>query len=362
MKKKALEKSVFPAKEGAQNVSLLLLTILAVFVLGVILLELKSVLLPFVIAVFLSIIFSPIVVGLKRKGIPTALSLLLVLLTFSLVFFLVGLLISSSIESFVIELPKYERKLTAIIDNVVHTVNEVAIEYNIDLEQVGWSRALQVSSLAAALTSGVGSFLNFLTNLFLILLFMMFILSGSGDLASKIRLAFPQHQADRMSHMITNIETRARQYLIAKTLISFGTALLTFVILWATAVDFPLVWAFLTFLLNFIPNIGSIIAVLFPIALAFLQFDTPGRPLLVLILLTSVQFVMGNIVEPKLMAFRLNLSALMILVSLIFWGWLWGVLGMILAVPIMATVKIVFENIEPLRPYAILMGGPADQE
>ncbi|MBI4418293.1 MAG: AI-2E family transporter [Ignavibacteriales bacterium] len=361
--RKAPKTTVSPMalRDGAQGISLILLGIIAVFVVGVILLELKSVLLPFVIAVFLSIIFSPTVAGLKRKGIPTALSLLFVLLALSLVLFLIALVFTSSIDSFVNEVPKYERKLKTIIDGVVHAVNEVAIEYDIDLEQIGWSQAFQFSSVASALTSGVGSFLNLLTNLFLIVLFMLFILSGSGDLASKIRLAFPPHQAERMGGMIRNIETRVRQYLMTKTVISAGTALLTFLILWATGVDFPLVWAFLTFLLNFIPNIGSIIAVIFPVALAFLQFDTAGQPLLVLILLSVTQMAMGNVIEPKLMAFRLNLSAVMILVSLIFWGWLWGVLGMILSVPIMATVKIVLEHVEPLRPYAVLMGGPAEQ-
>lgn len=354
--------SPLPLPGGAQNLSVLLLIIVAVFVLGVVLLELKTVLLPFVIAVFLSIIFSPIVLALKHKGVPTALSLLLVLLSFSLLFFLIGLLISSSIESFVREIPKYERKLTAILDGAVDAVNAVAVEYNIDLEQFDWKQTLQLSSIAAALTSGVGSFLNFLTNLFLILLFMMFILSGSGDLANKVRTAFPVHQADRIARMIRNVETRTRQYLMAKTLISAATGLLVFLILWITGVDFPLVWAFLTFLLNFIPNIGSIVAVVFPVALAFLQFDTAGQPVLVLILLSVTQMVMGNVVEPKLMSFHLNLSALMILVSLIFWGWLWGILGMILAVPIMATVKIVLETIEPLKPYAVLMGGPPDEE
>lgn len=354
--------SPLPLPGGAQNISVLLLIIVAVFILGVVLLELKTVLLPFVIAVFLSIIFSPIVIALKHKGVPTALSLLLVLLTFSLLFFLIGLLISSSIESFVREIPKYERKLTAIMDGAVRTINEAAVAYNVDLEQFDWKQTLQLSSIASALTSGVGSFLNFLTNLFLILLFMLFILSGSGDLASKLRTAFPVHQADRIARMIRNIETRTRQYLMTKTLISAGTGLLAFLILWITGVDFPLVWAFLAFLLNFIPNIGSIVAVVFPVALAFLQFDTAGQPMLVLILLSLTQMIMGNVIEPKLMSFQLNLSALMILVSLIFWGWLWGILGMILAVPIMATVKIVLENIEPLKPYAVLMGGPPDDE
>jgi predicted PurR-regulated permease PerM len=127
-------------------------------------------------------------------------------------------------------------------------------------------------------------------------------------------------------------------------------------------VDFALLWGFLTFLLNFIPNIGSIVSVIFPLLISFLQFDSVATPLLVLILLGATQFAMGNVVEPKLMEFSLNLSPLLVLVSLFFWGWIWGVWGMILAVPMMSTVKIIFENIETLQPIAVLMSSkvPAD--
>ena len=350
-----------PPRENLLNINLILLGIVAVFVTGVILLQLKSVLLPFVIAVLLSIIFSPMVASLKRRKIPTALSLLVVLLALALVLFLVSLLIYSSTESFIHEMPKYEQRVTAIGDTLVATVNQAASDLGIDLEQIEWSQAFQLSSFTSALTSGVGTFLNFMTNLFLILLFMLFILAGSGDLENKIREAFPPHQAARIAKIIHNIGDRVRQYLMTKTLVSAAAGIMVFLVLWATGVDFPLVWGFLTFLLHFIPNIGSIIAVIFPVALAYLQFDGGGRPLLVLILLSIVQMAMGNIVEPKLMAFRLNLSALFVLVSLIFWGWLWDVWGMILAVPLMATVKIICENVDSLRPVSVLMGGSIEQ-
>ncbi len=351
-----------PISEHVVNIQVVLLSIIAISIIGFILLELKAVLLPFVIAVLLSIIFSPIVTTLKKRNIPTVLSLVIVLITFALVLFLVGLLIYSSTESFVNEVPKYEQRMTRIIDSVVQSVNRTAAELDFDLEQVHWSQAFQLSSLAGALTSGVGSFLNFLTNLFLVLLFMLFILAGSGDLGNKIRHAFPDRRAAQLAGMIANIESRVRQYLFTKTVVSAATALASFFVLWILGVDFPLVWAFLTFLLHYIPNIGSIIAIILPCALAFLQFDSAGPSLAALVLLSIVQLTMGNIVEPKLMAFQLDLSPLMVLVSLIFWGWLWGAWGMILSVPIMATLKIVFENLESFRPLAVIMGGSAPEK
>ena len=148
-----------------------------------------------------------------------------------------------------------------------------------------------------------------------------------------------------------------RQYLIAKTLISLATGGVTTGILYIFGVDFALLWGFLTFLLNFIPNFGSIVAGIFPVVLARLQFDSASTALILLVLLVTTQMVMGNVIEPKLLEFSLDLSPLLVLVALIFWGWLWGVWGMILAVPMMSILKIIFENFDTLRPIGLLMSG-----
>jgi predicted PurR-regulated permease PerM len=144
---------------------------------------------------------------------------------------------------------------------------------------------------------------------------------------------------------------------LTKTLTSLADAILVTVVLWIIGVDFALLWGFVTFVLNFIPNIGSIIATILPFVASLLQFNTLAVPLLVLFLLGSIQMLMGNVVEPRWMASSLNLSALLVLFSLIFWGWLWGGLGMILAVPLTSTLKIIFENVNALKPIAILMSG-----
>jgi AI-2 transport protein TqsA len=333
------------------------LGILALFVFGVILLELKAVLLPFVVAILLSIIFKPVVIGLKKRRLPTAISLFMVLLVFFLLLFLLGWILFSSTESFVESMPRYEGKITAIINDFQSKILIWADSADISIAEFHWTDAVQFSSVTSAVGSGVGSFISFLSSTFLILLFMLFILAGSGDMADKIRSAFPEKHAHRIAQVVATVDTQVRQYLVTKTLISLGTGLLTFIILLILGVDFPLVWGFLAFILNYIPNIGSLIAVLFPFALSLLQFDSLTVPVLVLIFLGGSQTLMGNVIEPRIMAFSLNLSPLLILVSLIFWGWLWGLLGMMLAVPITASVKIIIENLEPLRPIAVLMSG-----
>ncbi|HWP81706.1 MAG TPA: AI-2E family transporter [Bacteroidota bacterium] len=337
------------------NPLLILIGVLVVLAVGIVLHEMQSILLPFVISVFLSIIFGPLVVSLKSRNVPMVISLGLVLLSMALVLLLFSLILYSSTESFLREFPKYERRLNLLVTGIFEKLANTATDIGFNVEEIRWHEALQLSSITSAITSGVGTLINIFSNITLILLFMMFMLAGSGELGAKVKSAFPARQANQFSTIISNIETQVRQYLVTKTLVSAGTGAMAFLILWITGVDFALVWGFLSFLLNFIPNIGSIFAIAMPVTVSFLQFDTMTRPILVLILLAVMQTLMGNVLEPKLMAFRLNMSPLVVLVSLIFWGWLWGVWGMILAVPIMATMKIVFENITALKPLAILM-------
>ncbi len=336
---------------------LLLLGILVVFVLGVVLQTLQSVLLPFLIAVLLSIIFEPVVLFLKKRRVPMALSLLAVLLVLLLIVFLLGLPLFSSTGAFVEALPRYEAKLDRLATDAASWLTATAERMGVALNEIDSSDLFQFSMLTSAVSAGVGSFVTFVGNVFLVVLFMLFMLAGSGELGAKIRHAFPPDSADRIARVLKNSSAQVRQYLVTKTLVSAGTGFLTFLALWILGVDFPMVWGFLAFLLNFIPNVGSLVAVVLPCILSLLQFDTLLQPILVLILLGVVQTVMGNILEPRMMAFSLNLSPLLVLVSLIFWGWLWGLWGMVLAVPLTATIKIILENIEPLRPISVLMSG-----
>lgn len=339
------------------NLLTIILGAIAVFIFGVVLLELKVVLLPFAISLLLSIIFKPVVLSLKKRRLPMAISLFGVLLVFFLVLFLLGWVVFSSTETLVETLPSYEAKISAFMFDIQASVLALADRFEIQVTDFRWTDAISFSSVTSALTTGVGSFITFLSTTFLILLFMLFILAGAGDLAGKVRSAFPEQYADRIGDVITGIDTQVRQYLVTKTLISLGTGLMTFLFLLVLGVDFPLIWGLLAFILNYIPNIGSVIAVLFPFFLSLLQFDSLTVPLLVLLLLGGIQMLMGNMIEPRIMAFSLNLSPLLVLVSLIFWGWLWGLLGMMLAVPLTATVKIIAENVEPLKPLSVLMSG-----
>ena len=342
------------------NLIVLLLGVIVVFFIGVVLYELRVVLLPFMIALLLSIIFKPIVVFFKRKRFPLAVGLVVVLIAFAAFTFLLGLALYSSFGPFLEALPRYQVRFEHLFSGLDRTIEAVLLRLNVPRESFNWQSIIDLSSVSSAMTAGLGTFISFVSNTVLVLLFMLFILADTGGLSTKVKRAFPERYAHRIADVIENIDLQVRQYLITKTAISLATGTLTWFILFLLGVDFALIWGFIAFLLNFIPNIGSIIAVFFPFILSLLQFDDATHPALVLTLLGAVQVTMGNMIEPRIMAFRLNLSPLLVLVSLIFWGWLWGIWGMILAVPLTATIKIFFENIEPLSPLAVLMSGTSN--
>jgi AI-2 transport protein TqsA len=189
----------------------------------------------------------------------------------------------------------------------------------------------------------------------LVLILMLFILAGWNRLQQRIGRAYSPERSQRIVRIITSVENRTQTYLLAKTALSLGTALVAMVILLLFGVDFVIICSLLIFLLSYIPNFGSIIATIFPLLLCFLEFGLSWRIPLLALCLIGLHMVFGNVLEPMLMGKGLNLSPLVVMLSLIFWGWVWGIVGMVLAVPLTATVKIIFEEIESLRPIAVLM-------
>ena len=334
-----------------------MLGILVLFALGVVLSQLQSVLLPLVIAVFLSYIFKPLILFLRRKKIPMSLSLLAVLVVVALLLSVCGVVLMASAEAVAKQMPKYVEKFNYMGSGALQALDEFVRRLGVKMDEFKLTDAVEISSVTTFITSGIGSLFIFVGNGVVILLFMLFILAGTGDLTVKVANGFRTDQAERFSRIISNIDEKIRHYTIAKTGISLAVGILSTIVFLIFGLDFPFFWGFLAFILNFIPNAGSIASTILPVILALLQFDSPLNAILILILLLAIHNVMGSVVEPKVFESQLNLSPLLILVALIFWGWLWGVWGMILAVPIMSGIKIVFENIDSLKPVAVLMGG-----
>ena len=342
------------------------LSIMAIYVLFVGLQELQAVLIPLVLAVLLSFIFQPIVLFLKSKRFPTWLALIAVIIVASAVLGLVVWVVYSNIQLVVSDFSgiaeRFESRIKPVIDQIELWLSGMAAVLNIPLEQ-GLVRQLLDSLLEVQVVSSVvADVVSIAGTTALVLLFMMFILAGAGQLEHKVSKAYPPEMAQQIVAAMNNISSQVRQYLVAKTIVSAGTGLLIFGVLWITGVKYAVFWGFLAFVLNFVPNIGSIVAVILPSLWAFFEFSEPWTPLLAMGLMWLVQGVMGNVVDPKLMAFSLNLSSLLVLISLLFWGWLWGIVGIVLAVPLTSTIKIICENIESLRPIAVLMGSAENRQ
>lgn len=311
----------------------------------------KSVLVPLLIALFMAYLIMPIANAFHRFQLPGFLSALLVLAFFFLIFSLFGYAIYQNIQEFALASTAYGDRFDKMIAAIDLTLlNHFNIVYNpIDLLKEILSRV----NIPALISSGVGTFFSFFSSLVLVFFYLSFILAEKRVLKAKLEKIGGRR--NEMLKIITRINEQIQKYIALKTIISVATGLATYLALKILGVDFAELWAMMTFLLNFIPNIGSIVATIPPIIIALLQQQSFSSALVVAVTLLVIQVTIGNIVEPRVFGHELNLSPLLVFFSLIFWGSIWGVTGMILSVPIMASISIITWNIPSLRKLSILM-------
>ena len=325
------------------------LVIIVIFLVGVVLRLAKPVLFPFFLAVFLAFVLYPIEGFLIRLRVPKIIAtFVIVLVAFSLIY-LLGALFYSAGKTFAAEFPKYGQKISSILISIQERFHLS------QLESVDWSAQLDLNRIGGLLVSSLGPFFSFISNLFLIIIFLIFILAGRGKTKEKIKKSLEKKRSDRVIDVIEKIDSQVQKYLAIKTVVSFITGVFVTIVLLSFGVDFAIVFGFFTFLFNYIPNIGSFIATAFPVAIAFFQFETMWPAFWILVILITIQMIMGNLVEPRLMGSGLGLSPLVVLFFLFFWGWLWGIPGMILAVPIAAIIKIICSNVPELEFFGGLM-------
>ncbi len=312
---------------------------------------LKTVLMPFMIAMLLSFILSPVITLLNRIKVPRVMAIFIVLIIFFGALYLLGLFVYTSISSFIDEYPKYQKRFIEIMELISSSLSE-RIDTPIDLfGKLNWAEAFR--SIARSLS---GDFMNFVTSLVIIIIFLIFILMEKPFFRIKLERAFLHDTNTKIGTMLSHVNRQIGRYLGLKLLISVITGLLVGFSLSIIGMDFAVIWGMLAVVLNFIPNIGSLIVVLVTILMGFIQFyPSAGKIAAVAASMISIQLVIGNFFDPRMQGRRLNLSPLLIIFSLILWGWLWGVVGMFLAVPITAVIKIIFENVPMLRPFAIIM-------
>ena len=214
---------------------------------------------------------------------------------------------------------------------------------------------INLRALAAGFAGAVAAFAG---NFGIILIYVVFLLAEQSSFDGKLRALFPDDaHCEDVRGLLHRMQVQIQTYLAIKTLMSVATGAISFVILFAVGVDFAAFWGFVIFLLNYIPTIGSLLGIVLPALLTLVQFPTFGPFFVVLAGIGLTQIVIGNVVEPKLMGTQLNISPLVVILSLALWGSIWGVAGMFLCVPLMVILMIAFAYFEKTRPIAILLSG-----
>lgn len=327
--------------------------IIVVAVFGLILRELEGALLGFVVAVFLSMIFLPIVEWCSARSIPVFFAIVVVLFIVVAVIYGISIILSISLSSMEHILPRYEARWQQDIFPAI--MNSLPEEVQQKIREFQWDTTFTPAAIGNALGGLGNTVASLLSDWGLIVLFMLFILTGQGQFRRKVRIAFPADSAEKVYSLFDAIYHQCRKYIIAITLFNILSGVVMTVVLMIYGVDLALFWGLLTFLLCFIPSIGSIFATALPIVVSFLQFPGVGKPLLIAVTVISTQVFIGSYLAHRVVGNSLNISPLLILVSLIFWGWVWGPWGMVLSVPITSMIAIIFENVEATRPIAVLM-------
>lgn len=335
----------------------ILLSVLGVVLIFAILKATKS----FSIQIFLSVLLALIALPAIRKmhskfRMPWVVGVLVTLVAFILLIGGFARLLQASATSIMSAYPRYEDRLLALYKysaqqfNLSYDEGKTLIE-NL-LAQLKIRQYLQSAALSVSNTA-----LSFAKNLFVIFMMYTFLLVEAGTFEKKISVAFEGKMRHRVKSVITKVIVDTTSYISIKFVISLATGVAVFAGLSIVGVDFAIAWAFLAFLLNFIPTFGSVISFLLTTFFALLQFFPSVPPVLATALIVFlVNIILGNIVEPRVAGGNLDISPFLILVSLSVWGWIWGFIGMILAVPFLAFIKIFCENVTFLKPVAILIG------
>ena len=314
----------------------------------------SAIIIPFLVATFLALITVRPMLWLQEHRVPTVLAALLIVLAILGVIMVVGVVVGRSLAAFTAALPGYQEQLQDRIDVLIafvaqYTDDDRSIESLGDLINPGWAMGL-----AAGLLNAVR---DVLTNTLLITFTMIFILLEASNFGTKIEAAFGRSASslEGPRQFLDDLTS----YLGIKTLVSMVTGLLIWLLTWWIGLDFPQLWGMLAFLLNYVPTIGSIIAAVPAVLLAIVQLEL-GEATAVAVSFLAVNITFGNFIEPRLMGYGVGISPLIIFVGLVFWGWVFGPVGMLLSVPLSMSLKLALESDERTRWIAIFIGSQRD--
>lgn len=308
----------------------------------------QSLVIPFLLALFLAIICAPVVAWLKRRRVPTVLAVLVVVVVLLAIFVGFGAVIGSSVNEFATFVAQYQERFNGLEKSLAGWLSQ----HDIDAQSLDMLELVKPGRVMNFFGSALKGLAAVLSNLFLIILTMIFMLLEAATIPMKVRAAVGSTHIN--VDWLAGVVTQVQRYLAIKTATSLTTGLLIGVWTEVIGLEFAVVFGLAAFLLNYIPNIGSIVAAVPAVVLALVQGGF-GYALVVAVGYVVVNVTIGNFVEPILLGRTLGLSTLIVFLSLAFWGWLWGSVGMLLSVPLTMIIKIFLENNDDLRWVAIML-------
>ena len=313
----------------------------------------QSILVPFILGMLLWFIGREIKNALDKipfvkRYLPNWSKHILSLVLIITVLSFVSNIITSNINYLVQSLDKYEPNVDAIIGQL-----DSLLKIDVAAKLKDYSGNLQFGSILRSLFA---SLTDIISNAFMIILYAVFVLLEEDNFRPKLQAIFVEKdQSERVDMLLEKIGGSVSNYLRLKTLVSLVTGVLSYIALWMIGVDAPEFWAFLIFILNFIPTIGSLVGTVFPAIFCLFQFGEFLPSILVLSIVGLIQLLVGNFLEPKLMGSSMNISPLVTILSLSIWGAIWGITGMILSVPITVIMIIILSQFERTKPVAIML-------
>jgi AI-2 transport protein TqsA len=319
-----------------------------------------SVAVPVILAIMLSFVMLPIVRNMNKIHIPWVINVAIVTILLVACIAIIGTLVAASLKTIVTQYTKYESKFLSIYEFVAgkfHLKFDAGKSFFYNIQN-----ALQGQfDVSGAIKKGIFSFseniVSLVKNILLIILMVIFLLVEMHLTGEKLNEAFEGKMKGRMMNIVRRTMTQVVRFLFIKFFISLATGVLVYATAKIVRLDFAVVWGFLAFVLNFIPTFGSIVSVVATSLFALLQFfPHPGPIIFVFVMTITINMILGNVIEPRIEGDNLGISPFVILVMLSLWGWMWGFVGMILAVPLTVIMKIVCENVSLLHPIAILIG------
>jgi predicted PurR-regulated permease PerM len=349
------------------------ISIIGIVIIAIVLRELSHIFIPFIIALFLYFFFEPLNNFLETKRVPVFITTLIDIIITVVVLYSVGRVIVDSFIQFSEGLPEYTKKLAEVIRNISKDIGikDPFFRY-FSFEKL--LKTIDYQSLAGGLFT---STIDLLGSVLFVLFFFVFVSSGEKTIYQAIKKYYIKKRVktNKLESNLTEEENEGiknefelqlekkkyekeaelektfkeitiqiQRYIITKFLINLFAGVVTTIVLYFYGLDYPVIWGLFVFLFNFIPSIGSALALILPVLFSLVQFDGLTSSLIIFLIMATIQTIAFNMIEPMIIGNKLNLNPIIILLSVLIWGYIWGIIGMLLSVPITAIIKIIISN------------------